>query len=54
MILLSASLMHKNPQRHKIIHGMRFCRMQRSIDLSGDVVEYLVCVISVGVLVADV
>ena len=28
------SLMHKNPQRRKTIHGMPSCRMQTSIDWS--------------------
>ena len=45
--LRPASLTHKNPQRHKIIHGT-----QRTIDRFEDsfLVEYPVCVISVAVL----
>ena len=30
--LRPASLMHKNPQRHKIIHGMRPVKCKRSIE----------------------
>ena len=34
LLLSPASLMHKNPQRRKIIHGMRpVGRKNRSIDL---------------------
>ena len=48
------SLMHKNPQRYKIIHGIHpiGChRMQRKIDQFEDVlVLYPVCVISVAVV----
>ena len=48
------SLMHKNPQRNKIIHGINpiGChRMQRKIDQFEDVlVLYPVCVISVAVV----
>ena len=50
--LCAASLMHKNPQRHKIICGIHpIGRGERSIDQSKDVfLEYPVCVISVPVL----
>ena len=50
--LCAASLMHKNPQRHKIICGIHpIGRRERSIDQSKDVfLEYSVCVISVPVL----
>ena len=50
--LCAASLMHKNPQRHKIICGIHpIGRRERSIDQSKDVfLEYPVCVISVPVL----
>ena len=48
------SLMHKNPQRYKIIHGIRPIgrhRMQRKIDRFEDfLVLYPVCVISVAVV----
>ena len=48
----SASLTHKNPQRRKIIHGMRPVeRKDRSIDIF---VEYPIHVISVAVVVAVV
>ena len=53
--LRSTSLMHKNPQRCKINHGM--CPMGRkhwSIDLKMSFVEYPVCVISVAVIMAVV
>ena len=48
--------MHKNPQRHKIIHGMRSVqRKDQLIDWSDDVfVEYPVHVISVAVIMAVV
>ena len=52
--LCPVSLMHKNPQRYKIIHGIRPIgrhRMQRKIDQFEDVlVLYPVCVISVAVV----
>ena len=49
------SLMHKNPQRCKINHGMcPMGRKDRSIDLKMSFVEYPVCVISVAVIMAVV
>ena len=54
MILLPlrpASLTHKNPQRRKIIHGMRPAgRKERSNDLKIFLVEYPVRVIFVPVV----
>ena len=45
-----ASLMHKNPQRRKIIHGIRPSGgKERSIDLMIFLLEYPVRVISVAV-----
>ena len=50
-----ATLTHKNPQRRKIICGMRpVGRKDRLIDLKRLLVEYPVRVISVAVLVAVV
>ena len=54
LLLGPVSLMHKNPQRYKIIHGIHpiGChRMQRKIDRFEDfLVLYPVCVISVAVV----
>ena len=45
---IKASLTHKNPQRRKIIHGMRSVgRKERSNDFKIFLVEYPVRVISV-------
>ena len=53
--LRPVSLMHKNPQRCKIIHGMRpIERKDRSLDLKMLIVEYSVHVISVAVIVVVV
>ena len=53
--LCPASLTHKNPQRRKIICGMRpVGRKDRLIDLKTFFVEYPFCVISVAVLAAVV
>ena len=53
--LCPASLTHKNPQRRKIICGMRpVGRKDRLIDLKKFFVEYPFCVISVAVLAAVV
>ena len=53
--LCPASLTHKNPQRRKIISGMRPVeRKDRLIDLKKFFVEYPFFVISVAVLVAVV
>ena len=53
--LRPVSLMHKNPQRCKIIHGMRPVeRKDRSLDLKMLIVEYSVHVISVAVIVVVV
>ena len=55
LALRPATLTHKNPQRRKIICGMRpVGRKDRSIDLKRCFVEYPVRVISVAVLVAVV
>ena len=53
-----ASLMYKNPQRHKVIHGMHpvGCK-DRSIDLNICICRLrysAVCVISVAVIMAAV
>ena len=54
LLLGPVSLMHKNPQRYKIIHGIRPIgrhRMQRKIDRFEDFLFlYPVCVISVAVV----
>ena len=49
--LRPASLTHKNPQRRKIIHGMRsVVRKERSNDLKTFLVEHPVRVISVPIV----
>ena len=53
--LRSVSLMHKNPQRYKIIRGMSPVECKdRSLDLKVLIVEYSVHVISVAVIVVVV
>ena len=55
LLLRPATLTDKNPQRRKIICGMRSIgRKDRSIDLKSFFLEYPVSVISVAVLVAVV